>query len=185
MDGVDNRAGLDGRRALLYPSGVKRLSLAALQAAVLASALVLPSSAAKKKDDPIDASFRKATVLIEAGQYDEARAELDLALGGLKRDDARMVRYHERTGAAFLREGKTEQARVSFTAALKSAQRLKVSGDDVARAYAGMGLCLRKQGNDAYAKRFFEKAQKLDPDEGTRMFLEDQIREIDGKPPTL
>ena len=94
-----------------------------------------------------------------------------------------MVRYHERTGAAWLREGKVPEARASFTAALKATQRLKVTDDSAAKAYTGLGLCLRREGNDKYALKFFKKALGFRLDEGTKMFAEDQIREIEGAPP--
>ncbi|MCR4294932.1 MAG: hypothetical protein NUW21_05315, partial [Elusimicrobia bacterium] len=101
----------------------------------------------------------------------------------LKADDPRQVRYHERTGAAWLREGDIPQARAAFTAALRAAQRLKAAADSVGKAYAGMGLCLRGERNDRYALKFFRKAQGHELDEGTRMFVDDQIREIEGAPP--
>ncbi|UPT74882.1 MAG: hypothetical protein M0D55_03990 [Elusimicrobiota bacterium] len=151
---------------------------------LLALALLLcalPAAAARK--DPVEEGFRKVDELIEKGQYQKARGDLDEILAGLKTEDQRLVRYHERTGAAWLREGKVREARSSFTAALKATQRLKVTGDWGAKAYTGMGLCLRRENNDKYALKFFKKALNFDLDEGTRMFAEDQIREIEGAPP--
>ena len=55
--------------------------------------------------------------------------------------------------------------------------------DSGARAYTGMGLCLRREKRDAYALRFFKKALEFKLDEGTKMFAEDQIREIEGRKP--
>ena len=143
--------------------------------------LALPASA--KRGDAVDDRFAKADLLIERGQPDGARDMLDEIYTQLKADDARVVRYHERIGAAWLREGQTVRARASFTAALKAAQRLTVDDDSAAKAYAGMGLCLRREKNDAYALKFFKKALSFYLDEGTRMFVEDQIREINGDPP--
>ena len=143
----------------------------------------LPAAAAVGRADPVENAFKRAGRLIAKGDYQRAREELDELHDGLKAEDPRLVRYHERTGAAWLREGKIPDARVAFTAALKAAQRLKVADDHVARAYAGMGLCLRGENNDRYALKFFRKALEFKLDEGTRMFVDDQIREIEGAPP--
>lgn len=149
---------------------------------LLAALLLLPLAASARRD-PIEERFKKADELIEKGEYAKSRDELDAILAELKTDDQRMVRYHERTGASWLREGKVKEARASFTAALKATQRLKVSGDSGAKAYTGMGLCLRRENNDKYALKFFKKALQFKLDEGTRMFAEDQIAEIEGRPP--
>ncbi len=149
--------------------------------ALLLLAAALPASA--RHEDPIEESFKKVDVMIEKGDYVHARDALDDILAELKTEDQRMVRYHERTGAAWLREGKVKEARASFTAALKATQRLKVTGDSGAKAYTGMGLCLRRENNDKYALKFFKKALAFNLDEGTKMFAEDQIREIEGAPP--
>ncbi len=137
--------------------------------------------AAARRADAVENAFIRVDRLIENGDYSRARDELDEL--GLKADDPRQVRYHERTGAAWLREGDILQARAAFTSALRAAQRLKVSGDIVGKAYAGMGLCLRGERNDRYALKFFRKALDHKLDEGTRMFVDDQIREIEGAPP--
>ena len=151
---------------------------------VLAASLLLAAfPAAAARVDPVAESFKKIDVMIETGEYVKARDALDEVLAGLKSDDPRLVRYHERTGASWLREGKVPEARASFTEALKAAQRLKVVSDSGAKAYTGMGLCLRRENNDKYALRFFKKALAFRLDEGTKMFAEDQIREIEGAPP--
>lgn len=150
---------------------------------VLLLALVLlglPAAAARRFEDPLDARFKTVDVLIEKAEYVKARETLDDILAELKIEDPRLVRYHERTGAAFLREGKESEARSSFAAALKASSRLSVKDDSAARAYTGMGLCLRRENKDVYALRFFKKALALKLDDGTRMFAEDQIREITG-----
>ena len=151
----------------------------------LALSLLLAAfpAAARKAEDPIEDGFKKADEMIEKGDYIKARHTLDDVLSNLKTEDPRMVRYHERTGAAWLREGLVPEARSSFTAALKAAQRLRVSDDSTAKAYAGMGLCLRRENNDKYALKFFKKALDMRLDDGTKMFVEDQIREIEGSPP--
>lgn len=147
--------------------------------AFLLSLLLLPPGAARAAD-PVETNFKAADVLLDKGEYAQARASLDEALAGLKTEDPRLVRYHERTGAAWLREGKTVEAHASFAAALKATQRLKVAGDPGAKAYAGMGLCLRREKRDTYALRFFQKALTFKLDESTRMLAKDQIREIEG-----
>lgn len=151
---------------------------------VLVLALLLSAfPAAARRTDSIDGSFKKVDQMIENGEYAKARQTLDDALAELKPEDMRLVRYYERTGAAWLREGNIPEARTSFASALKAAQRLKIRDDSVAKAYAGMGLCLRRENNDGYALKFFKKALAIKLDEGTRMFVEDQIREIEGAPP--
>lgn len=151
--------------------------------AAFAVLLLASNAGAWGRSDPIEERFKKANALIEKGRFAEARTELDDALGEMPKEDPRLVRYHERTGAAWLQEGKVKEARASFTAALKATQRLSVKDDSGAKAFTGMGLVLRKEGNDKYALRFFKKALGFKLDEGTRMFAEDQIREIEGEPP--
>jgi tetratricopeptide (TPR) repeat protein len=150
-----------------------------LLCAVLLAAL--PASA--KRGDPVEQRLAKADQLIEKADFPAARQELDAALAELKVDDARMVRYHERTGATWLMEDRVKEARASFTAALKAAQRQGVTDQWASRAYVGMGSCLRREKKDSYALRFFKRALALEPDEGTRLFAEEQIREIEGAPP--
>ncbi len=142
----------------------------------------LPAAAARRSLS-VDAGFKKADLLIEKGEFAKAREELDEALGELKPDDSRRLRYHERTGASWLREGNIPEARAAFTEALVTLQRLKLGDEYAAKAYTGMGLCLRREKNDKYALKFFKKALAYRLDEGTRMFVEDQIREIEGEPP--
>jgi tetratricopeptide (TPR) repeat protein len=151
---------------------------------VLAMLLLLPAlSASARRPDSIDRKFVKADSMIEAGDYATARRALDAALAELKTEDARMVRYHERTGTSWLLEGKVREARASFTAALKATQRLRVTDDSGARAYTGLALCLRREKKDAYALKFFKKALAFNLDEGTKIFAEEQIREIEGAAP--
>ncbi|MEK7233447.1 MAG: hypothetical protein AAB268_06510 [Elusimicrobiota bacterium] len=145
--------------------------------------VLLAFPAAARRADPIADSFKRIDQIVEKGEYAKARDALADVLAELKPEDPRLVRYHERTGAVWLREGKIPEARFSFILALKAAQRLKVNDDSVAKAYAGMGLCLRRGNNDGYALRFFKKALASPLDDGTRMFVEDQIREIEGAPP--
>ncbi len=145
--------------------------------------LVLSVTAAAWWSDPIEEKFKKADQMIEKGEYEKARGALDEVLAMLKKEDSRLVRYHERTGASWLREGKVREARSSFSAALKATQRLKVTDDSAAKAYTGMGLCLRRENKDKYALKFFQKALAFRLDEGTKMYAEDQIREIEGAPP--
>lgn len=150
---------------------------------ILALALLLLAfPAAARRADPVEDGFNKVDELIEKGDYSKARGALDAVLSDLKTEDPRLVRYHERTGAAWLREGRIPEARASFTAALKAAQRLKVADDTAARAYAGMGLCLRRENNEMYALKFFKKALAFRLDDGTKMFVVDQIRELEGEP---
>ena len=54
---------------------------------------------------------------------------------------------------------------------------------EVVPGLGGLGLCLRREGNDAYALKLFKKALTADIDEGTQMFAEDQIRELEGATP--
>jgi tetratricopeptide (TPR) repeat protein len=150
---------------------------------VMALSLLLAAFPAAARVDPAEESFKKADLLIEKGDYSLARDELDDIRAGLKIDDPELVRYHERTGASWLREGKIVEARASFTAALMATKRLAVNSVFVAKAYTGMGLCLRRESNDKYALKFFKKALGFKLDEGTKMFAEDQIREIEGAPP--
>jgi tetratricopeptide (TPR) repeat protein len=149
----------------------------------MALSLLLAAFPAAARVDPVEESFKKADLLIEKGEYSQARDELDDIRAGLSITDPKLVRYHERTGASWLREGKIAEARASFTAALKATKRLTVNTDIAAKAYTGMGLCLRRENNDKYALKFFKRALGFKLDEGTKMFAEDQIREIEGAPP--
>lgn len=138
---------------------------------------------ARAAADPIDKSFLKIDAMIEKGAYAKAREALEDILAELQPEDPRLLRYHERTGAVRLRVGEIVEARASFTATLKAAQRLKITDESVAKANAGLGLCLRRENNDKYALKFFKKALALKLDAGTRMFVEDQVREIEGRRP--
>ena len=128
------------------------------KASALAALLLLVSPAAARRDDPLEKHFKEADALIERAAYAQAREELLTARAEFKTDDARLVRYHERIGAIWLREGKVKEARGAFLAALQEARRLGLSGLPVARADAGLGLCLRREKKDQYALRFFKKA---------------------------
>lgn len=149
----------------------------------LAALLVVSAPVAARPGDPVEDGFKKADESIAKGEFAKARAELETVRAGLKAKDRRAVRYHERMGAAWLGENRVKEARAAFTTALQATRDLKDAGDASARAYTGMGLCLRREGNDAYALKFFKKALTFELDEGTRMFAEDQIREIEGAPP--
>lgn len=151
--------------------------------ALICAALLAAAPASARRGDPVDERLAKADALIEAGDFAAARQQLDAALAELKTADPRMVRYHERTGASWLMEDRIKEARASFTAALKAAQRQGVTDQWAARAYVGMGSCLRREKKDSYALRFFKRALALEPDEGTRLFAEEHIREIEGAPP--
>ncbi|MEK7388645.1 MAG: tetratricopeptide repeat protein [Elusimicrobiota bacterium] len=154
-----------------------RLALAA------AAVLLLSSVLAARRVDPAEERFKAADALMDKGDYAAAREELLTARVDFKTGDARFVRYHERNGASWLREGKIKEARAAFTIAIRHAQRLAISDVSLARALTGMGLCLRREGKDQLALRFFHKALSARPDEGTRMFLEDQIQELKAAPP--
>ena len=91
------------------------------------SFLLLAFPAVARRADPIEDAFKKADELIEKGDYVKARDTLDAVLSELKAEDPRLVRYHERTGAAWLRDDRIADARSSFTAALKATQRLRVT----------------------------------------------------------
>lgn len=144
-------------------------------ALVLLLLLALPGAAAAR--DAAEARFEKADALLEKGQYDKARAEL--AALTLAEDDPRRVRRWEREGAVLLRQDKPAEARGHFTRALKTAGKLEAKGPDVGRAYAGMGLCLLRQGKRGLALRFFKRGLDFDPDEGTKLFLEEQVAELE------
>ncbi|MDX6771140.1 MAG: tetratricopeptide repeat protein [Elusimicrobiota bacterium] len=139
-----------------------------------------PSAASVR--DAAAARFEKADAHLEKGRYEQARAEL--AAVKLAPDDPRQVRRWEREGAVRLREGKIAEARAAFTQALKAAGRLEVKGPDAGRAYAGMGLVLLRQEKPGLAARFFKRGLDFEPDEGTRLFLEEQIAELEaaGRP---
>lgn len=144
----------------------------------LALLLALPGFAVTR--DAADARFEKADAHLEKGRYAPARAEL--AAVKLDADDPRQVRRWEREGALLLREGKPAEARAAFTKALKAAGRLESKGADVGRAYAGMGLVLLKQEKPELAGRFFRRGLDFEPDEGTRLFLEEQVAELEKTP---
>lgn len=142
--------------------------------------LLVMALASAAPRDAAQARFEKADAELDKGRYAQARAEL--AALALPEDDERQVRRWEREGAVFLREGRLPEARVAFTKALKAAGRLESKGPDVGRAYAGMGLTLLRQDKPELARRFFKRGLDFEPDEGTRLFLEEQAAEPDGDP---
>lgn len=143
---------------------------------LLSFLLLSPASAALR--DATELRFDKADAFLAKGEHAKARSELaGLALAD---DDPRRVRRWEREGAVLLREGKVGEARGAFTRALKEVGRLKAAGPDVGRAYAGMGLCLLRQEKKELALRFFRRGLDFDPDEGTKLFLEEKVAELEG-----
>ena len=152
----------------------------------LVLSLALPASARDRvpaKSDGAASRLRAAEEFLEKGDYERAREELGAAEYEMGPTDTRVVRVYERRGATYLREERLKEARDSFTRAIQAAGVRKVSDPAVAGAYAGMGLCLLKQGNKEYALKFFKRGLGAQPDEGTRMFLEDQVRELEGGAP--
>ena len=150
----------------------------------LGLSLVLPSSAQPSAaPDAVEIRLREVEASLEKGDYEHARDELAAAEREIGPKDPRIVRVHERRGASYLREDRFKEARDAFTRAIQAAGVLKLSDPVLARAYAGMGLCLLKQGNKAYALKFFKRGLGAKPDEGTLMFLEDQVRELEGGAP--
>lgn len=154
--------------------------------AALALSFLLAHPALAQRPDRVGPALAKADELIEKGDYEGAQQALRAAEQGMAFNDPRRIRVHERRGAIFVRRDKLADAREAFTFAIKGASALDskdVDKDVLARAYAGMGLCLLKQGNKTYALRFFKKGLELEPDEGTEVFLEDQIAELEGRKP--
>ncbi|HAZ06937.1 MAG TPA: hypothetical protein DCZ01_00105 [Elusimicrobia bacterium] len=135
------------------------------------------------KADAVEARLRAADAALDKADYERARDELAAAEYEMDSKDPRIVRVYERRGAAYLREGRIKEARDAFTRAIASASTRKADGPAVSRAYAGMGLCLLKQDNKEFALKFFKRGLAFAPDEGTRMFLEDHIRELEGGEP--
>lgn len=155
-----------------------------MKSALVISLILLGlAGVARAATDPIAKSFAKVDALIERGDYAKAVDALEEIRDALPPENPLLLRYHERIGAVRLREGAIPSARGAFTEVIKASQRLKIADDSVAKAYAGLGLCLRREGNDKYALKFFNKALALQLDEGTRMFVEDQIRELEGRRP--
>jgi tetratricopeptide (TPR) repeat protein len=148
--------------------------------AALLACLFLPGLAAAKEaaKDPVETAFSRADWALEAGRFDEALTLLEEAMRRMPPKDARRVRCHERLGAVHLRRGEARDAKEAFSLALQTARNLDLFGADVARAYAGMGLALLQEGRKDYALRFFKKGLLQEPDEGTRMFLEEKIGEL-------
>ena len=135
------------------------------------------------KADAAEARLRAADAALEKADYERARDELAAAEYEMGPKDPRIVRVYERRGAAYLREARVKEARAAFTRAIAAASVRKADDPAVSRAYAGMGLCLLKQDNKKFALRFFKRGLAFAPDEGTRMFLEDHIRELEGGRP--
>lgn len=135
------------------------------------------------KADAVEARLRAADEALEKADYERSRDELAAAEYEMGPKDPRIVRVYERRGAAYLREARVKEAQDAFTRAIAAASARKADGPAVSRAYAGMGLCLLKQDNKEFALRFFKRGLAFAPDEGTRMFLEDHIRELEGGQP--
>lgn len=146
---------------------------------VLVAALLVAAVSSRAQVDAAEDHFSRADQRLAAGDYPAALSALDLAEKALPARDPRRMRLWERRGAVRLQEGRLQDARDAFTSALRLGQVRGADSKTTARAYAGMGLCLRRQGRRDFALRFYKKALTGSPDEGTKMFLEDQIREIE------
>ena len=87
-------------------------------------------------------------------------------------DDLRQIRYNEKTGMASLKAGDAAAAKISFSQAIRLAVSAGVKDTVVADAYAGMGLCLAKEGKPDYAVKFLNKALEAGPTPQTRVLVE-------------
>ncbi|MBI5882861.1 MAG: hypothetical protein HZB91_07140 [Elusimicrobia bacterium] len=133
----------------------------------------------KQVTDSIEAHFRKADKLLAEENGAEAILELQEAARRLDPNDPRMLRYHERLGSVYLTENNITAAKESYTRAIKLSKDIGEQNETVADVYAGMGLCLVKERNKAYAAKFFRKALTLNPSEGTRKAVESELRRIE------
>ncbi|MBI4676287.1 MAG: hypothetical protein HY748_01755 [Elusimicrobia bacterium] len=128
----------------------------------------------------IEDHFKRADKYIGEENAAEAILELQETARRLDPNDPRMVRYHERVGGVYLIENNLAAAKEAYAKAIKLSKDIQLQGETVADVYAGMGLCLVKENNRAYAVKFFRKALSLEPSEGTRKAVEGELRKIEG-----
>ncbi|MBI5624269.1 MAG: hypothetical protein HY924_10850 [Elusimicrobia bacterium] len=129
--------------------------------------------------DTIEEHFQKADKLLADENGPEALLELQEVARRLDPNDPRMLRYHERIGSVHFAENDFTAAKESYTRAIKLSKDLRVEDAAVADVYTGMGLCLLRERNNAYAAKFFRKALSLDPPKATRKAIEAQLQRIE------
>jgi Tfp pilus assembly protein PilF len=130
--------------------------------------------------DSIETHFQKADRHLAEENGSEAILELQEAARRLDPSDPRMILFHERMGSVYFTENNLTAAKESYTRAIKLSKDIQAEDSIVADVYAGMGLCLVRERNNAYAAKFFHKALTLDPSKGTRKAVEAELRRIEG-----
>lgn len=164
---------------LLFP-----LSLSSCSAPPLDEEYVAPPPGDASADSEeaarlsIEDHFKRADKFMEQDNGAEALLELQEAARRLDPNDPRMVLFHERTGSVYLSENNPASAKDAYTKAIKLSKDIQVQDETLADVYAGMGLCLVRENNLAYAAKFFKKALTLNPSEGTRRAVEGELQRI-------
>ncbi|MFH1725255.1 MAG: PorV/PorQ family protein [Elusimicrobiota bacterium] len=115
---------------------------------------------------------------IEVGMLEAAAKELKAAADLLDPDDRLWIRYLARSGHIALLEDDIPRAKRSFQLAVELAVRLGLKGPRVANAYAGLGLCLLKEGSLEQARMYFQKAIEAGPSPQTREALQRQLKKL-------
>lgn len=130
------------------------------------------------RKDP-DELLAQAERLLGRRRYDDARVAFEAAARELAQADERHVRILERVGQAQFQLGRPAEAKDTFMRALRKAKDLGVTPTAVGDAYAGLGLCLIKEGNLKYARKLFERALETSPSPGTRRMVEIELEKLD------
>ncbi len=126
----------------------------------------------------VDERIKEGEALIEDGSLAEARTKLEATLSLLAAEDQRRVRCLERLGHISLRLGDAKAAKARYSDALALAVKLGLKGQGVAAAYAGMGQILAREGNFAYAEKFFLKALNIGPSAVTRHLVQAELSKL-------
>ncbi len=127
-----------------------------------------------------EAHFALAEEHRKAGYYLLAKKELQLGADMLNENDQRMVYYYEEMGYIAWLKKDVPQAHEYYSDGLKLAMSLGLNEPVVADAYTGLGMCLLREGNPAYAKQVFEKALEAHPREKTRRYVERELETLRG-----
>ena len=139
----------------------------------LPGAVPEPAPAAAAQEDPGDLTFHLSAARRYAAKrkYLSAAAEYGAAGPFVPAGDPRAVHALERQGAMLLKAGRAEKARGLFLAAIDKAGELKVSNEDLANAYLGLGYCQETAKQVPEAVASYEKAREISRNARTRARL--------------
>lgn len=91
------------------------------------------------------------------------------------------VRALDRAGYNAWLKKDIQNAKASFLQSVEMAEKLSLKDSKVAETYAKLGLCWVTEGNPSEAADAFNKGLNHNPSEGTRRFIQEQLRKLEAR----